>query len=100
MNDNGTEYPHEHPVPENVLFHPARAHMDIDATSILRSAHDRGVVEIVIVGYDAQGKEFFASSMADAGEAIFHLQRGIHKLNNMVDELQADNYTPPTKSGA
>ena len=49
----------------------------------------------MIVGMKADGGEFFASSVADAAPAMYHLQRGIYKLNKIVEgEYEDDNIEP------
>jgi hypothetical protein len=40
---------------------------------------------VVIAGYDKDGSEYFASSIADGGEALWILQRASHRLLAMAD---------------
>ena len=64
---------------------------DISPTSVLADAHNAKLEIVVVVGFTEDGEEFFASSCADAAEGMYHLQRGIYKLNKMVDgEDEAD----------
>lgn len=54
---------------------------------VLREASDVKMTEIVIVGYDGNGEFYYNASMAGAPEAIYLLQRAIHKMNCLVDRL-------------
>lgn len=58
---------------------------DISPTSIIADAHNAGLKEVVIVGMLDDGTEYFASSIADGGTSMYYLQRGIHKLNHIID---------------
>lgn len=58
---------------------------DLPPASMLAKAHNADLETVVIVGYTKEGSEFFASSCADAAEGMYHLQRGIYKLNKIVD---------------
>jgi hypothetical protein len=57
----------------------------IDPVAILAGAHNAGLESVVVVGMRKDGTEYFASSEADAAESMFYLQRGIYKLNRIVD---------------
>jgi hypothetical protein len=52
---------------------------------ILAQAHGMGLKQVVIVGELEDGSEYFASSVADAAPAMYHLQRGIFRLNNIIE---------------
>ena len=82
-NDNA--YPHEQPLPENVVPLNIITLNEVDPTTILRMAHDAKLTEVVIVGMCEDGSEFFASSDPDAATGIYHLMRGVHKLNRIID---------------
>lgn len=62
--------------------------LDIPPERVLRAALDAGMKSVVVVGFDADGNDYFAASMADAGEAHWHLARGQHALMRMVDEME------------
>lgn len=72
--------------------------LDISPITVLAGAHDAGLVEVVVVGMREDGREYFASSISDAAPAVYYLQRGIHKLNKIVDgEYEDENVgTKPT----
>lgn len=104
MNDNEDtrEYPHEQPVPDNVRFHPSRCYRDLDPVSTLRAAHNAQLEHVIVIGMDAEGKEFMACSTASGYWGIAALMRGVHKLNGYTDEVQEEAFSPqpPTKRGA
>ena len=63
---------------------------DIPVAKILAGAHARDLDVVVVVGLAKDGNEYFASSCADGAEVIYHLTRGIFKMNMMVDQLRAE----------
>jgi len=69
---------------------------DIDPTYLIAAAHNADLETVVIVGMRKDGKEYFAASCADAAEGMYHLQRGIYKLNRIVDEGSDDIEEPST----
>ena len=58
--------------------------LDLPPDRLLEEALGR-LDSVVIVGYDKDGEEFFASSVADGAESLWMLQRGAHKLLCMPD---------------
>lgn len=60
--------------------------LDIDPVAVLAGAHNVGLSEVVVVGFTDDGKEYFASSISDAGQSMYHLQRGIYRLNKTMDQ--------------
>lgn len=60
--------------------------LDIDPVAVLAGAHNVGLAEVVVVGFTEDGKEYFASSISDAGQSMYHLQRGIYRLNKTMDQ--------------
>ena len=61
--------------------------LDVDPISVLEAAKEAGMTEVVICGFDADGNEYFASSMADAGAAGFHLDRAKWNVMRQVDRM-------------
>lgn len=59
--------------------------LDLSPLHIIAQAHGAGLKQVVIVGELEDGSEFFSSSVADAAPAMYHLQRGIHHLNEIID---------------
>ena len=70
----------------NVTEFPGITRLDIPPERILERAGEKTFTEIVIIGYTADGDEFFASSKADAANVAWLLQRGIWSLNRICDE--------------
>ena len=62
--------------------------LDIPADRILQGAIDRGMSEVVVCGFDADGQSYFAASIADAGTVLYHLDRARWNLMKMVDEME------------
>lgn len=57
----------------------------VNANVILRKAFDDNLSEVVIVGFDSHGNEYFASSNPDAGDVLFHFERAKHRLMRLID---------------
>lgn len=74
---------------ETVVMFPGITTNDFHADQVLEAALGR-LSEVVIVGRDADGAEYFASSHADGGIALWHLERARHKLMQLVDEQIRD----------
>ena len=72
---------------DNIVELGCITRLDIPPEKILRKALDAGLESVVIVGYTSDGDEYFASSIADAGQCAWSLQRGIYKLNKMCDRI-------------
>lgn len=43
--------------------------------------------KVVLVGYTKDGEEYYASSVADGPNALWLMQRGVHRLLNIVDAV-------------
>lgn len=54
--------------------------LDVPAERILKKALERGMESVVVVGYDKDGNEYFASSVADGGTVLWLLERCRWKL--------------------
>ena len=48
---------------------------DLPAERVLQAALDRGLTDVVILGYDADGQEYFASSIADGANVVWLMER-------------------------
>lgn len=59
--------------------------LDIPAERVLQAALDAGLTDVVITGYDPDGNEYFASSMADGGDALWLLERAKLELLRIGD---------------
>ena len=61
--------------------------LDLDPLRVIEAAREAGLTEVVICGVDADGEEYFASSVADAGAAGWHLDRAKWALMRQVDRM-------------
>ena len=59
--------------------------LDLPAERVLEKALERGLQSVVIIGYDNEGGEFFASSIADGGTALWLMERFKLKLLQVPD---------------
>ncbi len=64
--------------------------LDLDPRRVLQAAIDAGMSEVVIVGYDADGNDYYASSMSDGRSANWHLDRAKWRLMKTVDALEEE----------
>lgn len=72
---------------ENVVEFTGITRLDLPVEKILKRAEEAGLTEIVILGYDADGDEFFSSSLADGGSVLWHLERAKHHLMRCTDDM-------------
>lgn len=59
--------------------------LNLDPQRVLQSAIAEGLSEVVIVGFNADGSEYFSSSVSDGGDVLWHLERAKTKLLRMAD---------------
>jgi hypothetical protein len=59
---------------------------DLPADRVLADATARGLKSVVVIGYEEDGGEFFASSIADGADVLWLLERTKHKLMKIVEE--------------
>jgi len=60
--------------------------LDIPAERVLRKAADANLQAAIVIGYDADGGEYFASSISDGPEVLWALERAKLRLLRTVDE--------------
>lgn len=65
-----------------------KTRLDIPADRVLTKALERGMTEVVICGFDADGNEYFASSQADGGDVLWHMERARWRLMQVTDDEQ------------
>lgn len=58
--------------------------LDINPDNVLTNATGK-LKGVVVIGYTHDGGEFFASSYADGGDVLWHLERAKKALLEMVD---------------
>jgi hypothetical protein len=61
--------------------------LDLDPDRVLERAKGK-LLEVVICGLDADGVRYFASSQADGGEVLWHLERAKWALMKITDDLE------------
>lgn len=52
----------------------AITHLDLDPQIVLRAASNKKLQDVVIMGYDADGNEYFASSMASGPNVLWLME--------------------------
>lgn len=58
--------------------------LDLDPDRVLSAALDK-LQDVVIMGFDKKGEEYFASSLASGPEVLWHLERAKKKLLEIID---------------
>ena len=69
----------------NIVDFPGTTYGDIPPDRVLESAIGK-MDTVIIIGYDDEGMEYFASSTGDATEMVWLLERMKLKLLHKVDE--------------
>ena len=59
---------------------PVVTTLDTSPDSVIDAASSAGLTEVVIVGFTEAGELYFASSKADAGDVIWHLEMAKFRL--------------------
>lgn len=71
----------------NMVNFTGVSRLDIDPARILERAQSAGLKSVVVLGYDENGDEYFATSYADGGDMLWLLRRGEHALMRIHDDL-------------
>lgn len=74
--------------------------LDISPTSVLAGAHNADLECVVVIGITKEGREYFASSVADAAEGVYYAMRAVHNLNKVVDGEYDNECIGPGKPAA
>ncbi len=61
--------------------------LDTDPARVLAGAQEADLTEVVIIGIDANGEEYFASSQADGAAVGWHLDRAKWRLMRMHERM-------------
>ena len=69
---------------DNVVQFSGVTRLPLDPDMLLKAAIGE-LDEVVILGFDKEGNEYFASSKAGAAEVIYACERVKHKLNTILD---------------
>lgn len=70
---------------DNVVNFPGITTLDMDPERILEGARKANLSDIVILGYDQAGDEWFASSVADGAQVLWLLERLKLQLLRIAD---------------
>ena len=68
----------------NVIDFTGTTTLDIDPDRILQSAIGQ-MDQVVLIGWDKDGQEYFSSSVSDGGTVLWHLERAKLKLLRKAD---------------
>jgi len=60
--------------------------MDEEANKLLDDAKGK-LSQVLILGFTLDGNDYCSSSKADAGSALFFIERAKHNLMKTIDEL-------------
>jgi hypothetical protein len=72
-----------------VIELPCTTRLDLPPDRLLRKALKK-LESVVILGYDKEGFEYFASSKADGAEVLWLLERCKHTLMSFIDGDEDD----------
>ena len=64
---------------------PVITRLNIDPQRVMAAALEALLTDVVIIGFLPDGTEYFASSAADGGTVLWHLERAKLKLLRTVD---------------
>lgn len=90
MNDN--PHPLDQDLPENVVVLRGVTPLDLDPKRVLKAAYDRELEDVVVIAHGKDGGWYFASSLADGGDVLWHLRKAERKLFDAAEEYA----NPPT----
>ena len=65
---------------ENVTVLPVITSLDVDVERVLQAAIDAKPKRVWVIGEDAEGALYFASSCADGGEALWWMEKAKRAL--------------------
>lgn len=68
-----------------VVVLPVITRLDISPERVLKVALESGMTQVVVLGYTADGEEYFASSVANGSEILWMLERAKLKLLSMPE---------------
>ena len=58
-----------------------------DPVLVLEDAQNAGLSEIIVLGYDSDGKEYMISSIGDGGDILWLLERCKHRVLRGVEDI-------------
>lgn len=72
---------------ENVVTWPHPTKLDLPAERILNGALEVKMDQVVVIGFTDAGDWYFASSIADGANVIYHCTKAIHELHKIEDAI-------------
>jgi len=69
-----------------VVYLQNNTKLDIPAERVLDAAREHGLKTVVLIGCDADGEEYFASSYGAIEDTSWLIRRADHYLMRMADE--------------
>jgi hypothetical protein len=72
----------------DVVILPVITTLDVPAERVLEQAAQKGLAHVVVLGYDNDGEEFFASSYADGSDVLWLLERLKAQLLAIPEKLR------------
>lgn len=70
-----------------IIRFPGITSLDLNPDDVLSECMGE-LAEVVIVGVDKDGDRFFASSQANGGEVLWHLERAKFALMRIAEKLE------------
>lgn len=49
--------------------------LDIPTEGVIRGILEKNLKDVIVIGYDQEGDEYFASSISDGGDVLWLLER-------------------------
>ena len=69
----------------NVVDFPGITTIDLEPERIIEKAREAKLTDVVILGYDTDGNEWFASSITDGAEVVWLIERLKLELLRLAD---------------
>lgn len=69
----------------NISDFPGVTRLPSNPARVIDHAAQANLSSVVIIGFTADGEEYFRASDADGGAVLWHLERARHKLISMPD---------------
>lgn len=76
-------------MPDNIVDFTGVTRLDSDPMRTLEHAANAKLTEVIVIGFDEDGDEYFRSSVADGGSVLWHLERAKLKLLRIGENSDA-----------
>lgn len=71
---------------DNIVILNMVTNLDIPVERVITGATEADLEQVIILGFDKDGAEYFASSVADGAQCLWLMERAKKKLLDIVDE--------------